>query len=277
MTFSGFSFALPAQRWVARGFLVLASAVHLAACSSTALKKPASPSPARLSETPSSVAREPSFVLGPEDQLTVTVWRQDDLETSAIVEPDGNINMKLIGEVEAAGATPNELSKRIAGKLARYIQDPKVTVSVTTVSSRKVLVLGEVKTPGLYAMNGDMSAWEAVAKAGGFSANANRSHLIVVREEGGNVARANVITMNSLFSRSGPGQALPQLQNRDILYVMPTTIASVEKLMGRIDNIIRPFLSAASAVVLWSNAWTVFMPATGTTPGTNPVSISTPQ
>jgi len=220
-----------------------------------------------------SATAEPSFVLGSEDQITITVWRQDDLKTSAVIEPDGNIHMTLAGGVKAAGLTPSELARQIEQKLAPYIKEPKVNVAVTEISSRKVLVLGEVKTPGLYKMSADMNAWEAIAKAGGFGSDANRVHLVVVREQSDKVARAEVITMNSLSAQSTGGQVAPRLQNHDILYVMPMTVARVEKIMGRFDNIIRPFLSSASAIVIGKNAVDILQ--NKSSGSSQPVSIST--
>ena len=92
------------------------------------------------------------FLLGPEDLLVVTVWRNQDLSREVIIRPDGNISMPLIGDVKAAGLQANELAKRIADRLTEYMASPTVSVQVKEVNSYFIYVLGEVTKPGKYPL-----------------------------------------------------------------------------------------------------------------------------
>ncbi len=215
---------------------------------------------------PASASSETSegFTLGPEDEINISVWRQDDMQTTTTIDPSGHIDMPLIGRVKAAGLTPSELARSMEAKLASYLYEPKVTVSVSNVSSRNIYVLGEVNNPGMFAMSDNMSAWEAIAKAGGFSDDADQNRLVIVRERvtpNGTQALAEGYSLAAI-SKTGkkPVMQPPKLANRDIIYVPPSGIAKVSNLMSRIETILRPVLSSASVIVLSDSAYDVFFP-----------------
>lgn len=90
------------------------------------------------------------FVLGPEDVLEVTVWRNADLTKTVVVRPDGMISLPLIGDLRASGLTANQLAGEIAKRLSEYKDNPTVAVNVKEINSYSVYVLGEVTKPGKY-------------------------------------------------------------------------------------------------------------------------------
>ena len=92
------------------------------------------------------------FLLGPEDVLEITVWRNQDLSRQTVVRPDGMVSMPLIGDVQASGQTANQLAARIADRLKEFKESPSVSVSVKEVNSYNVFVLGEVQKPGKYQL-----------------------------------------------------------------------------------------------------------------------------
>jgi polysaccharide export outer membrane protein len=93
------------------------------------------------------------FLLGPEDELEITVWGNKDLTRITAVRPDGLISMPIIGDVQAAGLTADALAQRIADRLKQFVAtNPSVSVSVRELNSYSVYVLGEVTKPGKFQL-----------------------------------------------------------------------------------------------------------------------------
>jgi polysaccharide export outer membrane protein len=122
-----------------------------------------------------------TFKLGAEDIISIRVWREPDLSGPAIVRPDGQITMPLIGDVMASGLTPLELGASIAEKLSQYVNRPEVIVSVQTVRSRRYYVTGEVMRPGAFPLVVPTTVLEALTLAGGFREFANTKNITVLR------------------------------------------------------------------------------------------------
>lgn len=121
------------------------------------------------------------FLLGPEDLLEITVWKNLDLSRTTAIRPDGFISMPIIGDVKAAGLTADALAKQIAARLKEYIQIPSVSVSVKELNSYAVFVLGEVGKPGKYQLKSFVTVLQAISLAGGFTNYASKNKLQVVR------------------------------------------------------------------------------------------------
>jgi polysaccharide export outer membrane protein len=125
-----------------------------------------------------------SYVIGPDDQLHVSVWKEPDLTNTMPVRADGMISLPLLNDVQAAGLTPMQLAASISEKLKKYITDPHVTVEVTQMNSQRIYVTGEVLHPGAINRTPDMTVLQALATAG-FSQFANTKGIYVLRTEGG--------------------------------------------------------------------------------------------
>lgn len=121
------------------------------------------------------------FLIGPEDVLVVTVWRNQDLSKEVIVRPDGKISLPLIGDVVAAGFTAQALSKHIADALAEFMSTPTVSVQVKEINSYHVFVVGEVTKPGKYVLKSFASVVQGISYAGGFTTFASRNNVHVLR------------------------------------------------------------------------------------------------
>ncbi len=145
---------------------------------------PAPTSTAATSLQEASSAAPPSYVIGPEDTVHVSVWKESDLTTTLPVRPDGMISLPLLNDVQAAGLTPMELSASITTKLKKYLADPRVTVVVTAINSKKVYVTGEVLHSGSVALMPNMTVLQALASAG-FTQFANTKKIYVLRTENG--------------------------------------------------------------------------------------------
>jgi len=134
------------------------------------------------------VANSPDYVLGSDDQLHITVWKEADLTVTLPVRPDGKISLPLINDIQAAGLTPMELRDSITEKLKKYIADPRVTVVVTAMNSRRVFVTGEVVHTGAIPLLPNMTMLQALAAAG-FTQFANLKGIYVLRMENGKQVR----------------------------------------------------------------------------------------
>jgi polysaccharide biosynthesis/export protein len=126
------------------------------------------------------------FVLGPEDVLSVNVWKEPDVSLHEIVvRPDGKISIPLAGEIQASGLTAMQLQDAITEKLKSFIASPNVTVSVVRVVSQSVSVVGQVSRPGSYPMGGPQTVLDMLARAGGLTEYAKEKEIRVMRTENG--------------------------------------------------------------------------------------------
>jgi polysaccharide biosynthesis/export protein len=123
----------------------------------------------------------PEFLIGPEDVLVVTVWRNQDLSKEVIVRPDGKISLPLIGDIVASGKTAQALSKQVADALAEFMSTPNVSVQVKEINSYHVFAVGEVAKPGKIVLKSFTTVMQGISYAGGFTAFASRNNVHVLR------------------------------------------------------------------------------------------------
>lgn len=121
------------------------------------------------------------YVIGTDDVLEISVWKNPDLSKVVTVRPDGMVTLPLIGDLRAAGTTPSALRDRIVERLKEYQETAVASVIVQEVRSYRIFVLGEVLNPGTYVMTRRTTVLQAVALAGGFNPFASRD-LVLVRE-----------------------------------------------------------------------------------------------
>lgn len=132
-----------------------------------------------LDEASKAISRD--FLLGPEDVIEVTVWRNQDLSRLTVVRPDGMISLPLIGDVKASGFTASQVAEKIAKRLTEFKENPAVSVSVKEVNSYFIYVLGEVTRPGKYPLKSYATVLQGVSLAGGFTPFAAKGKMAVVR------------------------------------------------------------------------------------------------
>ena len=125
------------------------------------------------------------YKIGPQDILQIDVWKEPEITRLVPVRPDGKITLPLLNDVQAAGLTPMELAAVISDGLKKYINSPQVTVSVSTINSRRVYVTGEVTKPGAFPLLPNMTVLQALTSAGGFTQFAKIKSVYVLRVEGG--------------------------------------------------------------------------------------------
>jgi polysaccharide export outer membrane protein len=146
---------------------------------------PATPAPAAAPPAPASSASTPvdgsSYIIGADDVIQVTVWKEQTLSGSFPVRPDGMISMVLLGDVKAAGLTPTQLSAALTEQYKKYVQDPLVTVLVQQVNSQRIYMVGEVGHVGPIPITPGMTPLQAIAAAGGPSPYAKKTRIYILR------------------------------------------------------------------------------------------------
>ena len=163
------------------------------------------------------------FLLGPEDVLIVTVWKNQDLSREVVIRPDGMISMPLIGDVPAANVTANNLAKRISDRLTEYMASPIVSVQLKDVNSYFIYVMGEIAKPGKYPLKSYANVMQGISLAGGFTTFAkknkikvlrvtangsNEKHQIEIPVEYDNILKGNA-TLGNFYLRSGDVIVVP--------------------------------------------------------------------
>jgi len=160
------------------GCLFLAA---LTACSSSYRDAPTTFSSAPMAE------ENAAYLIGPTDQLSIFVWHQPDLTTSTMVRPDGKISVPLVDDIQAAGKTPTQLSKDITVALREFIQDPKVTVTVSSFVGqfdRQIRVVGQAARPQAIPFRRNMSVLDVMIQVGGLTEYASGNRAVLVRTTG---------------------------------------------------------------------------------------------
>ena len=151
--------------------------------------QPRQPAPAPGAQPAPATQETPlpaGYVIGPDDVLVVSYWRNPEMSAEVTVRPDGLISLPLLNEVQAGGLTPEQLRDKIAKAAMKYLEEaPTLAIVVKAINSRKVYVTGMVGKPGFYQLTGAMTVVQLLATAGGIQEFADSKNITIVRNEGG--------------------------------------------------------------------------------------------
>ena len=192
-------------------------------------------------DAPSVVPLEQGYRIAPLDTLSVKVFKLPDLSGDYEVDLTGQISVPLIGSVRAVDMTTAELDDRLTAKLGeKYLQNPDVSVGVKSSTRRNVTVDGAVNRIGTFGVNGPMTLLQAVAQAGGPTADANPRRVAVFRQISGQ-RQAAAFDLTSIRRGEAPD---PAVYPGDIIIVDGSAIKALQKRvldsMGML-SIFRPF------------------------------------
>ncbi|WP_124947234.1 polysaccharide biosynthesis/export family protein [Sulfurirhabdus autotrophica] len=171
------------------------------------------------SDTPKAEAGivDQGYQIGPEDVLSISVWKEEGLKAEVLVRPDGGLSFPLVGEVQAQGKTTEQIQKEITARLEKFIPDPVVSVSVLKVVGNKIYVIGKVNKPGEYPAGRYVDVLQALSMAGGLTPFAAENDIKVLRKENG-----KDLVLPFRYSQVQKGQELDQnimLQSGDVVVV----------------------------------------------------------
>jgi polysaccharide export outer membrane protein len=208
--------------------LAFAAATAAAGCS-TPSSEPFTPAPRPTAQFPNIgyatwSEDEPDYRFYPGDQIEVRVPSAPELNKTLIVQPDGRVNLPLIGGIMVADRSARQAEAAISRAYSTQLVHPEVEISVVAATPLKVFVGGEVDKPGVYDMPGPIDSLQAVIEAGGFKVSARRSQVIIIRRGPGGRAMMRTVDLRGGVvdpSRTNVGP----LRRFDIVYVPRTAIA----------------------------------------------------
>jgi len=129
------------------------------------------------------------YLLEPGDVVEITVWEEPDLMKELLIRPDGRLSFPLVGEIDAAGHSVEEIGESIATGLEPYITDPAVSVTVVSTNGSRIYVVGRVNRPGVFPLDARLDILHALTLAGGLAEFADFRNIRVIRRtENGQVA-----------------------------------------------------------------------------------------
>jgi protein involved in polysaccharide export with SLBB domain len=180
------------------------------------------------------------YLLQMGDQLAIKVLDVPDLNAEVTIGPDGRVGVLMLGDIEAAGLTVEELRKRLSDRYAQEYREPQVALNVKSFASLKVFIGGEVEHPGMIPLNGEVSALSAIFQSGGFKSTAKTDNVILIRNDG--LDRPIAMKMN-LKRAWKDGTSDVALQPFDVVYVPMSKI-------GRVDQIIDQYIRKVLPITL---------------------------
>jgi polysaccharide export outer membrane protein len=169
--------------------VVLVSVLCLGVAASTWAQSAPANAAAAAAVNRAAAAATAEYLIGPEDVLDISVWKNPELSRKVPVRPDGRVSLPLINDIQAAGLTPSQLRDQLAKRLAEFVPSPEVSVIVQEVQSLKVAVVGAVKTPGRFMLKSPATVLECIALAQGLTEFANRERIVVLRQNNGTTQR----------------------------------------------------------------------------------------
>jgi len=160
---------------------------------------------------------EGNYRLHAGDSITVSVWKELDLQRKVMIRPDGRFSFPLAGEVPAAGRTPDDVRLDIESKLKKYIPEAVVTVIVEDFSGNRIYVIGQVNKPGMFIMNPQLTVLQALSLAGGSTPFAKLDNIAILRGTG-----ASQKSLPFRYNQVVDGKSLQQniaLESGDVVVV----------------------------------------------------------
>ncbi len=132
-------------------------------------------------KTSKSSVQGSTYLIGPQDILQISVWKDEILSREVTVRPDGFISFPLIGEVLAEGRTVGDLANEMDERLTKFVSDPRITIGVSAVNSFKIFVIGKVNKPGGFQIGQYTDVMQALSLAGGLTPFAREGSIKVLR------------------------------------------------------------------------------------------------
>lgn len=215
----------------------------------------------------------------PGDEISITVYRHDELNRKIIIPPDGYIFYPLVGEINTNGKSIRELREFISAGLTRYfnniqvevnyfnisrpklvvdpqvaveivklagyksIHNPQVGIEITAYAGRKIFILGEVRSPGVYLSDGSQKVLDVITMAGGFTLDARSGTVLLIRAGNGKIKNdVKLINIEKLLLQGDSSDNL-LIHKGDTIYVPRTYIADVNRFFTHLSAIISPLIN----------------------------------
>jgi polysaccharide biosynthesis/export protein len=173
--------------------------------------------------------RDPRYRLQPSDIVEVHYRYTPEFDQTVTVQPDGFVNLQIVGDVKVQGLTLEQVKAAILEKASRRLRDPEITLVLKDFEKPYFVVSGEVANPGKFEMRGQVTAVQAIAMAGGFkTASAKHSQVILFRRVGPDLAKSELLDLKAAMRASHP-EPLANLHPGDLLVVPQNRISKIER------------------------------------------------
>jgi polysaccharide biosynthesis/export protein PslD len=173
---------------------------------------------------------EPEYVLYPGDEIEIATPTAVELTRTQRIGPDGRISLPLVGQIMAADRTIAEVEADASDAFASQLRRPVVEITLKAAGPLKVWVGGEVRSPGVYDMAGDIDAHQAVIQAGGFLPTAKEGEVALVRRGAGGARMMRAVDL-----RPRRGEVIA-LRRGDIIFVPRSTLGEVANFISLFWN-----------------------------------------
>jgi polysaccharide export outer membrane protein len=173
---------------------------------------------------------EPEYVLYPGDEIEIATPTASELTRTQRIGPDGRISLPLVGQIMAADRTIAEVEADASAAFASQLRRPVVEVTLKTAGPIRVWVGGEVRTPGMIEMNGDLDAYQAIIQAGDFLPTAKQGEVALIRR-----GRGGVRMMRAADLRPRRGEVIA-LRRGDIIFVPRSNLGEVANFISLFRN-----------------------------------------
>ena len=169
------------RQWLIGSLAVVFSLMVVCACTPRVSPLTEAQAAAATVATPD----QDKYLLGPEDAIEVSVWKEPDLTKQLVVRPDGKITYPLIGELQASGQTVKQLQDEILKRLEKFVTDAHVTVILLKAQNYKIYVTGKAMRPGEFVIGKPVNVMQAISMAGGLTPFASPGSIMVLRTVAG--------------------------------------------------------------------------------------------
>lgn len=166
------------------------------------------------------------YRLRPGDEIEIRHTYNAELNDRLLIAPDGTISLPLIGFVQVSGATPRQVQAYLTQLYAKELRRPDIAVIPRAFAPRRVFVGGEVGTPGVYDMPGEIGVLQAVVAAGGFTTGASESNVVLIRRTPRDTPMMRTVDVSSILDSGNVAEDVP-LRSFDVVYVPRSGIAEV--------------------------------------------------
>jgi polysaccharide biosynthesis/export protein len=173
--------------------------------------------------------RDPRYRLQSTDAVEVHYRYTPEFDQTVVIQPDGFVNLQIIGDLKLQGLTLDQAKTVIVEKASLRLKDPEVTLILKDFEKPYFVVGGEVGHPGKFEMRGSLTAVEAIAIAGGFkTASAKHSQVILFRRVGPELAKTAILNLKAATSPTST-ESLSDLRSGDLLFVPQNIVSKIER------------------------------------------------
>lgn len=170
---------------------------------------------------------DPGYRIQPGDSLALDFYMNPEFNDNLTVNPDGKATLRMVGPVQAAGLTTDQLAAEIDKAYSSELRNPGAVVHLHNLPSRQVYVEGQVGKPGAYPLQPGMTAVQALALAGGVTESADPESTLVIRRDACGQPEASKVDLDSALNKPGTGNDVA-LMERDVVVVPRSRIANAD-------------------------------------------------